>query len=246
MKLPCLCVVLAGCATAGFEVVPDSDWHTVPQAQRDPLDHSFDVELARAQHDVQLATAALADAQRAVQPRPVMHRAPVPNADAELTAALRDHEQLKTEALGRVDAAKISWSHANLEWRKQRLAAAVAQVAVVQSEHEVQRARAIDQRLTGDDTYDVTKFRGQLAHAQETAYAASSRAAAARIALERASAEVASQKEAFAQLVRNGPPTLEAASTKMRLGGWMASSDGTKRRGLKLVSTPQSYLHLLK
>jgi hypothetical protein len=234
--------VLVGCATTGVSVVPSADWQSVPPAERAAIDHSSDKDVVAARADVRAAEAALQDARRQlptrVATRPVTAQAPANGGDAWV-AAMRDHELIKSDAMSRVATAKQNWLAATVVWREERLAAAIARVSLVTCKRELDRAHAIDQHMRGSDTYDVATFRGQVGHAQERWFVTSTRAVAARDALELASAKLASAKEAFAQLVRSGP-SFGSTPTQMRLSGFtVADSD---RRNHRRFET--SYLSL--
>jgi hypothetical protein len=151
----------------------------VPQLERAVIDHPYDVEISRAQADVRAATTALAEAQRAMQARVAIRRAQPPSG-----GEIDDH--FKSDAIARIDIAKTAWLHANLAWRQERLEAANAHVLLVTCEHELGKARVLDQHLTGNDTYDLPLYRGQLASVQEREYRATTRAVQARDGLERA------------------------------------------------------------
>ena len=105
----------------------------------------------------------------------------------------------------------------------------------------MRRAEVIDRNMRGGDSYDVTAYRGQLARAQERYAEATDRAARSRAVLVHASADLASQKEAFAQLVRGS--TDSAASHQLQLSGWTGQlTAGSHRHGLKIVSASTTYL----
>jgi hypothetical protein len=237
-------VLVGGCATTGVAVVPTADWQSVPTSERAAIDRATDGNVEVAQADVRAAEVALQDARRQVQTR-VAARAVTPQTPAtggdSWVAAMRDHEQIKSDAMSRVASAKQNWLAANVVWREQRLAAAIVHASLMNCKRELDRADAIDQHLRGSDTYDVATYRGQVGHAQEQWYVASSRAVAARDGLELASAKLASAKEAFAQLVRSGP-TFETASTHMRLSGFTVA-DSDRRAGRRVE---KSYLSLSK
>jgi hypothetical protein len=226
MRLAFLVVVAAGCAASRVQIVPDSDWRTVSPNERDAIDKANAEETSHAQRDVQLATAALDDARRAATETPAR---PIG----------RDH--FATEQLGRVGLARAEWVRTNLAWREDRLATAFVHLDVVGADREVRRAEVIDQHLRGGDSYDVSAYRGQLARAQERYAAALDRAAKSRAAFVRASADLASQKEAFAQLVRETAP--DPSSSPLTLSGWSSRlAEGSHRRGLKIVSEHPHYL----
>jgi chromosome segregation ATPase len=145
--------------------------------------------------------------------------------DGDWAVALHEHERQKQEVLGEVERAKLAWRDADLTWRQHRVEAATARVELVRCEREYARARAVDHVLLGDDVYaDVAQFRGQLARVQERWYAVSSAATAARDALERASAKLASVKEAYAQLMRSGPAVPASLDDhRLQLTDWSAT-----------------------
>ena len=237
MRLALFVMFAAGCATARFQVVPDSDWRTVPPAARAASDRTTSAELATAQHDVELASTALAQTRRMVAAHSAEPRLP----PAAVAGAVNT-DQDAGAALRRVDAAKADWLRASLAWRQDRLAAAQLHVEVVMSEREARRATLIDANMTGGDSYDVDTYRGQLGHVQERYQAALDRAEHSRAALVQASAELASQKEAFAQLVRHSVPDADPEAS-LTLTGWTTTlAPGHHRRGLEIVSDSTTYL----
>jgi hypothetical protein len=220
-------VVATGCATTEFLTVPDSDWRKLSQSDRDQIDRDSNARDTQARAELSSATAAEATARKLVAAPPPHHK-----------AIVDDEGRVKTDALARIDTATAQQRKADLAWRVQRVEVAKARLDVVASERELARARTIDRRMTGDDSYDVGLYRGQLAHAQEKWYAAQARAAGTRAEVERAGAEVASAKEAFAQLVRSDGERLANNERDMKLSGWSTMPiESMHRRGFKLVST---------
>ena len=98
------------------------------------------------------------------------------------------------------------------------------------AQREVIRAQAINRNLPGDDTYDSAPVRGQFSRAQQRWYAVSTRARTARDAFEHASTDLASAKEAYAQIMRNGPARMRGLlaaddhPTHLELAGWVANA----------------------
>src|SRR5579863_2133453 len=174
-------VALAGCAMTSMETVPDSDWNTVPMAERITLDTAYNADRNQAQAELRAATTAVdhARALAAVQPA------------RKKPAASDDDARVRADALARVDVANAERAHAELVWRQRRLDEAQLRIAVVETQREVDRAHAVDRHMSGDD-YQIAPYRGQLAEAQVKWYAASERSTAARADVERASADVAS------------------------------------------------------
>jgi len=236
-----LLLLIAGCAEQAL-VVPDSDWRTVPTAQRDKLDRQYEGDLATARAELAAASANLAAFQRqpVTRGRPAQPPATRPDPDDVYAVVARDHEKARAEALGRVDAAIAELQRSDLAWRQLRVDAAGARIAVIISQRELTRGQAIDHNLPGTDTYDVAPLRGQFSRAQQQWYAIATKASAARDAFERASTSLASSKEAYAQLMRGGPmrlPELGADddhTARLELTGWAVTrSDIRRRRGLR-------------
>jgi hypothetical protein len=220
MRFAYVLVVVAGCATTGMQRVPDADWRAMSAADRDAVDKVTTAETTRARVSLQRATDALADAKRKQASKPPTH-------------ALATDPDTR-EQLARVDAAAAAWSRANVAWCEDRLEAARVQIDLAAAEQEARRAETIDQHMRGGDTYDVATYRGQLADAQLRYNEAAQRAAHSRIALVWAAADLASQKEAFAQLIRNSEPP---GRSQLVLTGWNgALREGAHRRGLAIVS----------
>jgi hypothetical protein len=228
-------------------VVPDSDWQKVPPAERAAIDRKHEAIVVAAHAELKAATAGLADAQRP----PGSSRAATAGASSKLDPdadpweiAVRDHDQQRTAARARVDAARTEWLRARLAWRTHQVDAAGARIDLLVCDRELTRARAIDHTLPGSDRYDSAPLQGQFSRAQKRWHAASTAARQARIAFERASTTLASAKEAYAQLMRNGPARLELAlpavpsdgdeRPRLELTGWTISrSDIARRRGLR-------------
>jgi len=219
-------VAVAGCATGGIEMVPESDWQTVPVAERTMLDNANATEVAKAQAELRVAAALAERARSAVTARPARHK----------LDAVGDDARERADALARVDAAAAARARAELVWRERRIDVAREQLALLDTQRELDRAHAVDRYLVGDD-YPVALYRGQLAQAQVRWYAATERADAAHADLERAMADVSSAKEAFAQLVRGDAEALAAAERALKLPGWSTDpTDTGHRRGLVFVS----------
>src|SRR5712672_3923818 len=86
---------IAGCAEQAL-IVPESDWQTVPTAQRAAIDRQYEADLAAARAELTSATASLAESPKPpptttpAAPRP---SAPAPASDDPWQTAMRDHEQ---------------------------------------------------------------------------------------------------------------------------------------------------------
>lgn len=218
-----LLLVIGGCATTELIHVPQSDWRLVPEKQRVEIDHQIDAELVTARAELHAAEVGLAAAKKL--PPPAHH--PV-TGDPERAAAA-----------AQIDAMQAAWAKAYLAWNQQRVAAATARIAVISFERELVRAKAVDHSLPVGDTYDTAAYRGQLAEAQGSWYAAESGANQARAALENASAHIASAKEAYAQLMKHRQPdgsigALERAK-RMQLPDWAINDDIGYRHRMKYV-----------
>ncbi|HEU4731426.1 MAG TPA: hypothetical protein VFT22_26210, partial [Kofleriaceae bacterium] len=240
-------LLIAGCAAERL-VVPDSDWNTVPAPQRAAVDRQMAADLAAAQAEITAASASLAELQRApaqtggrAASGPASTAAVPVDSDQEWANALRSHEHARGDAFARVEAAKTAWQRADLSWRQLRLAAARERLDVLAAQRELVRAQTIDHSLPGTDHYEVAPLRGQFSQAQQRWYAVERKAQEARTALEKASASLASAKEAYAQLMRNGPvgvamPPVAADDEhrSLQLTGWfVARTDIRRRRGLR-------------
>jgi hypothetical protein len=223
-----LCLSVAACAT--WQTVPESDYvGNVPAAERAKLDAAHDATLVRAHADIQAAQVALADAQKLMQADARPAAPAKPNAGAWYADRTRERTQMMAEVV----AARQAWLRTNLEWRQHRLDAAIARIEVIRNEREIDRARAIDHHLLGNDTYDAAIYRGQLAQVQERWYKAEVAANDARASLEHLGAKMASTKEAYAQLMRNVAPAPSDPS-RFQLSGWTTAD--VPRRGLHSVA----------
>lgn len=246
LRLSLLPLLIAGCAAQRLEV-PDSDWEMVPAPTRAAVDHQAAADLAAAQAELTAATAGLAELQRALPratapPAPPPGSAPSPATPGDPWATtLQYQERARRDSFMRVEAAKTAWQRADLSWRELRLAAAEERIAMVVCQRELVRAQTIDHNLPGTDTYNVAPLRGQFSQAQQRWYLAANSARQARSALEHASAQLASSKEAYAQLRRNVPLSTSVAATAsddrpppLQLTGWTVTrADIRRRRGLR-------------
>jgi hypothetical protein len=232
-------LLLVGCA-AQIQTVPAADWNTVPAAQREKLDREYQADVAAAQTELRVTTAAVIEARHTLAAARAAARKPGPAAALpdtlkdEWSMAVREHERSKRDAVIEVDTANIAWLTANLAWRQLRLDTATARIALLGYERELARAKAIDHFMLGTETYDSAVYRGQLAHAQERWYDASTHATAARDALAQASVRLTASKETYAKLMRTGPAT-PADPAQMRLSGWNVAV-AARPRGTRTAS----------
>jgi len=236
-----LLLLIAGCAE-GALLVAESDWMTVPAPQRTAIDQQHEKELSAARAELLSANAHLAAMPRAAAPLPKT----TPPADPALAPSdpwgelLRDRERERGEERGRVEAATAELQRTDLAWRQLRVESADARLAVVISQRELVRGQAINRNMRGEDTYDTAPLRGQFSRAQQRWYAVAIRERAARDAYERASTDLASHKEAYAQVMRSlpmravEPDVTDDHDAKLALSGWSISrSDIRRRRGLR-------------
>ncbi|HEX3479628.1 MAG TPA: hypothetical protein VHT91_31610 [Kofleriaceae bacterium] len=232
---------IAGCAEQAL-VVQESDWQTVPAAQRAALDRQYEADLAAARKEVAFATASLAELPKAPAPARAAPRpsAPGPASDDPWQTAMHDHERARVDARARVEGAQVEVQRTDAIWRQLRADTATARLDVLVAQREVIRAAAVNRNLPGDDTYDSAPMRGQFSRAQQRWYAASTRARAARDAFEHATADLASAKEAYAQIMRSGPGGVltqlpgEDHAAHLELSGWTElSRDFRRRHGLR-------------
>jgi hypothetical protein len=248
LRFALLPLLIAGCASQAL-VVPDSDWQTVPAAQRTSIDHQHEADLAAARTELTAASASLAELRRSPPP-PAASTAPKPAPTApkpaaggdEWATALRAHERAKVEAIAQIEANKAAWQRADLTWRQLRVDAAKARIEMIVSERELIRAQAIDHNMVGNDTYNVAPLRGQFSKAQQRWHNVANAAKEAHEVFMRASATLSTNKDAYAQLLRNGPgstSTQQASAPdeqppQLLLTGWAISrSDIRRRRGLR-------------
>jgi hypothetical protein len=205
-----LSFAVTACATAPV-VVPTSDWQCVSEQARAKIDVTTAANLASARTDVQVAQKMVVDARAQLSHTvAVVHAAGTakPVTDDAWGAVYADREQRKLDATARIAAANTTWLRAMVAWREQRLVAATTHIAVVQAENELARATYIDRHLLQGDTYETAPFRGQLATAQDSWFAATNRVTSTRAAVTNAIAELTSAKEEYAMLARNPPATV--------------------------------------
>jgi hypothetical protein len=247
-----LVLLIAGCAESAL-LVPESDWMIVPAPQRATLDKQYETELAACRAELAAASASLAAIPHA-QPAPPRASAAaepaIPGDDPWLEVE-RHRAQQRNEARGRVEATTAEVYRADLAWRQLRVETAEARLAMVVSQRELIRAQAINRNLRGEDTYDAAPLRGQFSREQRHWYALATKAATARDAFEHATTDLASYKEAYAQLARAlpmrvaEPDITEDHEARLSLTGWSISrSDIRRRRGLgrfldDAIATPQ-------
>jgi hypothetical protein len=198
--------------------VPDAEWKTVPTAERDRIDREHAAEVARAQADHRAALAAVAQIRAMPKARPVTRVAgPAIAPGDEWAAQMHQYESSKTASIEEIEKATTSWERLRLAYYEQRVELAAAQLAVLHCSHQLTRAKAVDRHRLGFDTYDTAVYRGQVAHTQERWYDAETKATAAREDLTRASVRLASAKDTYARIVRNGP---NAPTSSYRLADW--------------------------
>jgi hypothetical protein len=203
-------------------VVPDHEWKTVPGAERAQIEREHAAEVAKAEAERDAARVALTHARSAPAPRMAItaaRSATVATGDEWATAVAR-FDQQKRAAITNVNAATVEWQRARLAFYARRAELAETNLAVLRSAYEVTRAKAVDHHRLGFDTYDTASYRGQLAHTQESWYAARSRATQAREELVNATARLTAAKDAYASLVRTGPTAPTSADDSLRLAGW--------------------------
>lgn len=190
-----------GCAQS-FVMVPDSEWRTVPAAERAQMERDHATEVARADAERDAASLELehvrADQPARVVPPPAVAVAGV---DADVVRFERD----RREAMTRVATATADWQEARVAYHEARVELTGANVEVLRCSYEVKRAKAVDHHRLGFDTYDSGQFRGQLSQTQERWYRAVTRMNAARQALTQATATLAASKDAYAAVVRAVP-----------------------------------------
>jgi hypothetical protein len=242
LRLWLLPLLIAGCAHQ-FLVVPDSDWQKVPAPQRAAIDRQHEADLVSARAELKSASAVLADAQRApATPAGPTTAAAKPDPDADPWAiAVYDHDQSRVAARTRVHDAVVAWQRTRLTWRQRQVEAAGARLDMVVCDRELTRARAIDHTLPGTDHYDSAPLQAQFSSAQKRWHAAATAARQARAAFERASTTLASAKEAYAQLMRNGPvhvamsPPMDSDERpRLELTAWtITRTDIGRRKGLR-------------
>jgi len=245
MSLRTLLVLgLTGCA-AGFTTVPETEWQTVPARERATIDGAAQTEVARLQAELASATLAVTEARRALAIRPAAHTiAPAAAPGDDWADAVRAHERDLVTARTQIDAATTAWLSARLAWHQHRVELVTAQLAVARCEHQLVRARAVDHHLLGTDTYDTAPFRGQIADAQTRWYAAETSTGEARVALDRASSNLAASKERYATLVRGGPtaPTSNAFAALPPWNPTAARDRGHRLHFGHVVADRASYL----
>ena len=97
---------IAGCAEQAL-IVPESDWQTVPPAQRAAIDRKYEADLAAARAELTSANASLAELPKTPPPPPPpaapRPSAPAPASDDPWQMAMHDHEQACVDSRNRVE-----------------------------------------------------------------------------------------------------------------------------------------------
>jgi hypothetical protein len=237
MRALIVLVVVSGCAP-GFMSVSTQDWQTVPAAQRTAIDGAYQAQLAQ-------TTAELAAAKTQVVAMPRVSPAHKPIAVApgdDWANAMRAYDHSEQDARTRIDTAALDVARLASRLRIERVALLTAKLAELRTVHELDRARAVDHNLLGDDTYDTAGYRGQLARAQTPRFAAEARTAAAQAALHRATAGLAAAKETYAALVRTGPLAPTSSDSALRLTAWTSTEHDDRWRRWHGRAAPMRYL----
>jgi hypothetical protein len=214
--------------------VSDHDLKVVPQTEQTKINQDQTAEVARIQTEQRTAATALAEARKALaahhaRPQPVVAKAAPGD---EWADAMHAHEKARAAALADIDAATVAWLRARIAVHEQEVEHARSELAVMHCRRELSRAYAVNRHLLGDDTYDTAPFRGQLASVQTRWYSAELRSTDARVELQRASTELASAKDRYAQLVRTGP---NAPSSSEQVATWSPSAERDRNHRLRLV-----------
>ncbi len=205
--LLCCAGLGVACGSTRMRSVQPDHWQAVPVAWREKIERVHAAVIAGAEEERRAATAAVAEARRALDRRVVVAtRASGPvEGDQVWQEAWRAYEREQAAALARIDSSQQAWLHALLRWRERRLAAADLHVAVVRADFELAKAEAVSGYTPGDEDYDVAGFRGQFARLHESWWQARQRANAARAAADAESRALAKAKEGYARLRREGP-----------------------------------------
>lgn len=215
MRHSLLLVVLVGACAPGFEAVPQHDWTIVPAARRAAIDAAYQADVARTRAELRAAQAAEVTMPRAAQ----AHAAPrvhVAAPGGPWAAVMRDYEAREADARAQIDVAEARRERAARGLADARVRYLTLQLDELRCAHELDRARAIDHSLLGDDTYDTGTYQGQLARVQARWYAAKQQVDAAASALQRANGDVVANKEAYAAIVRT-PPGEASSAAALRL-----------------------------
>jgi hypothetical protein len=214
--------------------VSEHDMTVVPKTEQAKIDSDQHAEVLRIQTEQRTASTALAEARKALAAHRVHAQPPVAKAAPgdDWADAVRTYDQTRAAALADIEAATVAWLHARIAMHEQELEHATSELAVMHCRRELSRAYAVNRHLLGDDTYDSAPFRGQLASVQTRWYSAELRGADTRAALQRASTQLASAKDRYAQLVRTGP---YAPSSSEQVASWSPSAERDRNHHLHLV-----------
>jgi hypothetical protein len=206
---------IAACASSGSLRSVESDhWKSVPPAWREKIERVHAALIAGAMEERRKAAAAVEDARRALNQRNGVQAPPtaaVPEGDPAWQEAWKAYERAQADARGKIAASQEAFLKASLRWRERRLDAAEEHLRLVRAGFELAKAVTVMTYTPDDKEYDVDEYRGQFARLHRSWSEALRRAAAARAEADEHSRALASAKEAYARLRREGPTPPPAA-----------------------------------
>lgn len=240
-SLSLLLLLAAGCAAEKL-VVEDADWKTVPAPQRAKLDRQSQADLDAARTEAKLAAKSLAETERAAPDAKAAAgkpgAPPTGGGNAAWATENAQHDRARGQALTKIDTAMTSKRRAELVWHQRWVEAANDRIDMVLAQRELTRGQAVDRNLLGEDTYETAPLRGQFSKAQVRWYTAAGAADKARDDFERATRALTTAKEAYAELMKNGPgnsmadASTEAAAPKdpLQLPSWSVTRFDIRRK----------------
>ncbi|HEX4450551.1 MAG TPA: hypothetical protein VH143_06765 [Kofleriaceae bacterium] len=211
-----LVAFVSACAPA-FSTVPNDDWQQIAPARRAAVDNAYATQLARLQHELAAANAALAVAPKPATAPVVTATLARPAPGDDWAGAMQSFERDKATARAQIATTTLAWQQAELQYQRERVMYVQRELDELRARHELDRAMTIDHSLEASDTYETAGYRGQLAAVQTPRFESEHRVDAARMALQRTSIAMVQAKDSYASIVRTGPlaPTSQDAALEL-------------------------------
>ena len=204
-KLLLVVIAFASACAPVFQTVPNDDWQQIAPARRAAVDSAYTTQLARLQHELAAANAALAAAPKPAAAPVVTATLAQPAPGDEWASAMQSFERDKATARAQIATTTLAWQQAEVQYQRERVGYVQRELDELRARRELDRAMTIDHSLEASDTYDTAGYRGQLAALQTPRFEAEHRVDAARAALQRTAVAMTQAKDSYASIVRTGP-----------------------------------------
>jgi hypothetical protein len=198
-------IAFASACAPVFSTVPTEDWQQIAPARRAAVDNAYTTQLARLQHELAAANAALAAAPKPAIAPVVTATLAQPAPGDDWAGAMQSFERDKAASRAQIATTTLAWQQAEVRYQHERASYVQRELDELRARHELDRAMTIDHTLDASDTYDTAGYRGQLAALQTPRFEAEHRVDAARAALQRTSVAMMQAKDSYASIVRSGP-----------------------------------------